>query len=221
MNVLQLFSKIPGVSQSSLAVPTRFIPHLADNANRNSRTLDGRNSFHVMGVIHSVTPAVSSSFTIPRLQDVSTEDLIRLTEIEQKILPSSRKPQELIFIELKKPVNAFDPLSSAWAATWLLNPQQPLWSGYMQTVNTSNHPGQAPTFFMPMIGVKSTDSICILSAMLFVAEQSSRYIMTPVLTFDQPLYWTSMSIKDTVWIFDRKIIWVQLKWTFQWWENSQ
>ena len=117
MNVLQLFCKIPGVSQSSSAVPTRFIPHLADNANRNSKTLDGRNSFHVMGVIHSVTPAVSSSFTIPRLQDVSTEDLIRLTEIEQKILPSSRKPQELIFIELKKPVNAFDPLSSAWAAT--------------------------------------------------------------------------------------------------------
>ena len=76
----------------------------------------------------------------------------------------------------------------------------------MQTVNTSNHPGQAPTFFMPMIGVKSTDSICILSAMLFVAEQSSKYIMTPVLTFDQLLYWTSMSIKDTVWIFDRKII---------------
>ena len=30
----------------------------------------------------------------------------------------------------------------------------------------------------------------------FVAEQSSKYNMTPVLTFDQQLYWKSMSIKD-------------------------
>ena len=48
---------------------------------------------HSMGwVLYAVTPAVSSSLTIPRLEDVSTEDLVRLTEIERKILPSSRKP---------------------------------------------------------------------------------------------------------------------------------
>ena len=104
---------------------------------------------HSMGwVLYAVTPAVSSSLTIPRLEDVSTEDLIRLTEIEQKILPSSRKPLKLKFVELNKPVNAFDPLSSAWAAMWLLNPWQPFWSGYMQPVNTSSHPDQASTFFM-------------------------------------------------------------------------
>ena len=51
---------------------------------------------HCMGkVLYSVTPAVSSSLTIPRLEDVSTEDLIRLTEIERKILPSSGKPLKL------------------------------------------------------------------------------------------------------------------------------
>ena len=77
------------------------------------------------------------------------EDLIKLTEIEQKILQSARKPLKLKFIELNKPVNTFDRLSSVWTATWLLNLQQPFWSGYMQTVNTGNHPGQASTFFMP------------------------------------------------------------------------
>ena len=56
------------------------------------------------------------------LEDVSTEDLIRLTEIEQKILPSSRKLLKLKFIELNQPVNAFDTLTSDWATTWLLNP---------------------------------------------------------------------------------------------------
>ena len=124
-------TKIPGVSESSSAEPTHFMHHVADNADHNSRTLDGRNTFHGMGIICSVTPAVSSSLTIPRLEDVSTEDLIRLTKIERKILPSSRKPLKLKFIELNKPVNAFDPLSSAWAAMWLLDPWQLFWSGYM------------------------------------------------------------------------------------------
>ena len=49
---------------------------------------------------------------------------------------------------------------------------------------------------MPMIDLKATDSACILSTMHFVAEQSSKYNMTPVPTFDQPLYWKSMSIKE-------------------------
>ena len=148
-----------------------------------------------MGIICSVTPAVSSSLTIPCLEDLST-DLFRLTKIEQKNLLSSRKPLKLKFIEFIKPVNAFDPLSSAWVATWLQNPQQPLWDGYMQTVNTGNHPGWASTFFMPMIDLKSTYLVCILSAMHSVAEQSSKYDMAPVLTFDQLLYWKSVSIKE-------------------------
>ena len=128
--------------------------------------LDSRNTIHGMGIICSVTPAVFSSLNIPRLEDVSTEDIIRLTEIERKILPLRRKPLKLKFIELNKPVNTFYPLSSAWAATWLLNPQQTLWNGFMQTLNTGNHPGRTSTFFMPLIDLKSTDPVCILSTMM-------------------------------------------------------
>ena len=157
-------TKIPVVSESSSAKPTHFMRHVAD-VDHNSRTLDGRDTFHEMGIICSVATAVPSSFTIPRLEDVSTEDLIRLTEIERKILASSRKSLKLKFIELNKAVNVFDPLSSARVATWLLNPWQPLWSGYIQTVNIANHPGRASTFFIPMIDLKSKDPACILSAM--------------------------------------------------------
>ena len=66
----------------------------------------------------------------------------------------------------------------------------------MQTVNTGNHTGRGSTFFMPMIYLKSTDPVYILSTMHFVAEQSSKYNMAAVLTLDQPLYWKSMSIKE-------------------------
>ena len=63
-------TKIPGVSESSPSEPTHFVHHVADNADHNSRTLDGRNRFHGVGIICSVTPVVSSSLTIPYLEDV-------------------------------------------------------------------------------------------------------------------------------------------------------
>ena len=44
-------TKIPGVSESSSAEPTHFMHHVADNADHNSRTLDGRHTFHGMGII--------------------------------------------------------------------------------------------------------------------------------------------------------------------------
>ena len=107
-----------------------------------------------MDIICSVTPAFSSSFAIPFLKDVLTEDLIRPTEIEQENLPSSRTPLRLKFIKLNEPLNAFE--LSAWVATWLLSSWQHLWTDNMQTVNTGHHQGWASTFFMPIIDIKFT-----------------------------------------------------------------
>ena len=91
-------TKIPGASESSSAEPTHFRHHVVYNADLNSRTLGGFNTFNGMCIIYSVTLAVSSSFTIQRLEDVPTEDLIKLTEIERQILPSTRKPLKLKLI---------------------------------------------------------------------------------------------------------------------------
>ena len=66
----------------------------------------------------------------------------------------------------------------------------------MQIVNIGNYPSRASTFFMPMIDLKSTGPVFILSTMHFVAEQPSKSNMTPVLNFEQPLYWKSMSINE-------------------------
>ena len=97
-------TEIHGVSESSSAKPTHFMNHVAD-----------RNTFYGMCIICSVTSDVSSSFAIPRLKDVSTEDLTRLTEIEQNILPS--RPLRLKFIKLNESVNSFYSPISAWATT--------------------------------------------------------------------------------------------------------
>lgn len=66
----------------------------------------------------------------------------------------------------------------------------------MQTVNTGHHPGQASIFFMPMTNLNSTDPACIFSTMHFVAEQFSHYNIAHIFTFNEPLYWKSISIKQ-------------------------
>ena len=43
--------------------------------------------------------------------------------------------------------------------------------------------------------MKSSDESCILSTMHFVIEQAKRYNMSPILTFDQPLYWKGIEIQ--------------------------
>ena len=73
---------IPGKPESSSSEPAHFMHHVSNNATHTSRTLDGCTTFYGMGIICSVTPAVSLSFTITDLEDVSTEELIRLIEIE-------------------------------------------------------------------------------------------------------------------------------------------
>ena len=65
-------TNIPSVSESSSAELTHLMHYVAHNADHNFRTLDDRNTFHGMGIICSVTLAVFSSITIPRIEDVST-----------------------------------------------------------------------------------------------------------------------------------------------------
>ena len=175
-------TKIPGLNTLS-SETKHFIQYIGDNVDHNSRTLDGRDTFHGMGIIVAATSRLDSHSVIPRLKNVATEDILKLTNIERVILPSKKKIQ-IKFQTLHDPIqNSIDSLSTMWAATWLLNPKQPLWSGYMQMVG-----------FMPIIDLKSPDPICILSTMKFVTEQSFHYHMTSVLTFDQILYWKAMSI---------------------------
>ena len=74
----------------------------------------------------------------------------------------------------------------------------------MQTAHTSDrHPGKSSVVFMPMIDMKPTDPSCILSTMKFVAKEAKDYGHTPILTFDQPLYWKALEIQ--MWEKDQEV----------------
>jgi hypothetical protein len=44
-----------------------FVQHVADNADHNSCTLDGKDTFHGMAIIAAITPSAGRvTFTVPR-----------------------------------------------------------------------------------------------------------------------------------------------------------
>ena len=49
-------------------------------------------------------------------------------------------------------------------------------------------------FFLPMIDLNPSDTACIYSTLSFVCDHGKRYRVTPVITFDQPLWWKTLVI---------------------------
>ena len=75
-----------------------------------------------------------------------------------------------------------------------LHSPRPAWARMMQISHHGQHPGKASVMFLPMIDLDPGDTSCIYYALHFVTAEANRYDVTPVITFDQPLYWKAMMI---------------------------
>ena len=179
-------------------IPEDSILHFAaDNVDHNIRTLDGHNTFHGMGIIGIITPGCFSPLDVPR-RTVTNAEILSVGKIEFKILKlNSCKNLSFKFEKLKdsSTVDNTRLLGTLWQSAWILKPNQPQWNGYMQSVLDGPHPGKSTVHIMPMIDEKSSDYSCIYTTMMFIAQQSKKYGKTPLLTFDQPLYWKAVEIQ--------------------------
>ena len=173
-----------------------FIQYVADNVDHNVRTLDGSDTFHGMGIIAGVTPGTKSRDPIPRL-DVSIDDLKSAAKIDIKYYrPPSNLMTEISYQELEdlKVIDTTRLVDFLSVVTWPLRASTPTWSGAMQMIQNGEHPGKSAVVFLPMIDMNASDISCVYSTMLFICSQARRYNVTPVLTFDQPLYWKAFTI---------------------------
>ena len=58
----------------------------------------------------------------------------------------------------------------------------------MQNISKGEYPGQSKIRYLPIIYINPTKEKCIYSTLLFIQEQAKILnIVTPCLTFDQPL----------------------------------
>jgi hypothetical protein len=82
-----------------------------------------------------------------------------------------------------------------WKTTWLLKDTRSSWNGTMQMINNcGEYPGQSSIVFMPMIDLNPSDETCIYSTLMWVSEHAKRFNVTPVITFDQPLWYKANQI---------------------------
>ena len=64
----------------------------------------------------------------------------------------------------------------------------------MQMVQEGDHPGKASVVFLPMLNLDPTDMSCVYSTVIFLVDQAITNSTTPVITFDQQLWWKSQII---------------------------
>jgi len=198
---VQMFERSASVTQHNTAFASegQFVQYVADNVDHNIRTLDGLGTFHGMGMIATLTPGKTISSMVPR-RNVSRNEIIKAgrIKIHQYNYPKGQEKlcfRELAYLRSMNQVPVQKPqIDILWTLTPFLQWPRPGWSGFMQMVHKGTHPGKATVVFLPMIDLDPTDMTCIYSTMLFLAEQAQQNKVTPVITFDQPLWWKGQTI---------------------------
>ncbi len=175
-----------------------MIKYVADNVDHNLRTLDGKNTFHGMGIISIHPTSKTTNLKIPRIK-ASLEDIKAIGSVE--IIPYTQPLAQsaLFYRKLNESVisDPYSDLDLLWKMSWSEGKTtRPAWSGMMQLVQNGTHNGKATVNFLPIIDMNPTDYTCINSTLRFVCKDAEKYNASPTITFDNPLYWKARSIVE-------------------------
>lgn len=197
------FERSASVSSADEVIPIQrpetCLQFAADNVDHNSITLDGKGTFHGMGMIAMVTPGTKHIKSVPRVK-VSSKDIERVGKVNIKHFMSDAEGAEsFTYKEVKNP-NVSEPFTNIdllWKSSLLLKVKSPQWSGFMQLVHKGNHPGTSSIQFLPIIDMDPNDLSCIYSTLKYVTHQARQHNTLPVVTFDQPLWLKAFKMVET------------------------
>ncbi|KAK6176036.1 hypothetical protein SNE40_014400 [Patella caerulea] len=137
-----------------------------------------------------ITPGIRNKLQIPR-SFASNEEIAEIGKIDIKLFKSTPLASlPLTYHELGE-LSCIDPtwkMDLLWKIVWPLRSPRPVWTGLMQTVAKGPYPGNSSISYMPMIDMSATDMSCVYSTLHFVCAQAKAQNVTPILTFDQPLW---------------------------------
>lgn len=64
----------------------------------------------------------------------------------------------------------------------------------MQMIHKGDHPCQSSVVFLPMIDMDPGNMSCVSSTLHFIGQHAQWYGVTPIITFDQPLWWKALQV---------------------------
>ena len=176
-----------------------LVQYVADNVDHNIRTIDGKNIFHGMGIMATITPRSTHSQTysvIWRRKNITSEEIANIGQINIHRYKPSRDCCRFIYEDMIYTA-VYDFTSNVdflWKSSWLLKPDQLGWSGLMQFCQKGEYPGKSNIVFLPMIDLNTSDLSCIFLTINFVSRHSRKYSVVPILTFYQLVWWKAMCI---------------------------
>lgn len=177
-----------------------FMQYQADNVDHATRTLDGYGAVHVMGQMATFTPAIKSTRKVPRVK-VNLDDVKRIGHVK---LVSQKDPKPVLDRIIYTSLGEFcrdeqnSKLGLMWTVSFLLPKPRPMWSGCMQMLHSHiPHPGKSSETFLPMIDLTPSDPTCVRSTLEYLAEHAKRHGTTPVITFDQQLWWIAYMVIES------------------------
>ena len=113
-NAIQKYERSAAVTQGtdiSEYIPESFVQYVADNADHNSRTPDGTEIFHGMGIIATITLGKKPTISVSK-KDVTAEEIAAAGRID---IQPYRRPNEdisqLLYRELQN-LNMKDPTAN-------------------------------------------------------------------------------------------------------------
>ncbi len=185
-----------------------FIQFIFDNADFNVSTLDGWNTFHSMGGIKCVTPAIAlnNSTNVKRLKsapqqkEVSHLGVLAVETFEGRGISAL---QQIIIedLNLLKPISSeiFKPTlrDLLWmTGKWLQEteptsevPTVPEWKGFMQLSSKLINKETTSVTFLPFINSPPSEYSTIRTALQYALKNCQEIGATVCfVTFDQPLY---------------------------------
>ena len=177
---------------------SQFMQYIADNVDHQTRTLDGHGTFHGMGSVVAITPAAKASLIIPRIE-ITAEDIRKVGHVEILHCNSDGKQMGTLVFEEIESTKYSDPtanLDLIWKCSIMFGKERASWAGTMQLVHKGGHPGRASVMFLPIIDLSSSDPTCIYSTLHYMSKHAKKHNCTPIVTFDQPLYYKAVSITE-------------------------
>lgn len=177
-----------------------FVQYQADNIDHVSRTLDGSGKIHVMGQMATFTPARKTIRIVPRA-NVNKEER-RKIGLVHLVTQTNPKAAEGRIVYTKLGEFSHDENSSRldmlWRVSRHFSKQSPLWSGWMQIMHANiPHPGKSSIMFLPLIDMTPSDPTCVRSTLEYLSDHARRNGQTPIITFDQQLWWIAYTIIES------------------------
>ena len=152
-----------------------------------------------MGQMATFTPAIATTRPIPRVTVI--DDLKKIGHVKIITQKDPKASQgKIIYTKLGEfsRDTRNEKLDIMWSVSFHFPKPIPMWSGSMQMLlSRLPHHGKSSDIFLPIIDLTPSDPTCVRSTLEYVVEHARRQNITPVLTFDQQLWWISYMVIES------------------------